>query len=276
MRNLFKSGLIVFCFAALISAAQAETLIFSDDFSRGFGANWTTGTNTSLNNRPEVSVQDARVAWQQGWDYIETVQSFEEPFRVEVDLERTQGSVQCKDFAVELVGAEGMSGVLRLGYGNQRWHTINLGQAPSRDSRGAAFQGVCARDDSGYMAERPELLPHRGTLSLTYQDNQVKVVFRNQNGETIETPWKHAGSLGARKIAIWATSKFRFVDSVRVYSLSGVPDGECAYLDMSNLNIVLPCLMIEGAQYRLRLLYDPNVSGGIYWKLDESSLEFVR
>ncbi len=273
MRKLFKSGLIVFCFAAWISTAQAETLIFSDDFSRGFGANWKSGTNTSLNNRPEVSVQDARVAWQQGWDYIETVQSFEEPFRVEVDLERTQGSVQRKDFAVELVGAEGMSGVLRLGYGLDRRHIINLGQAPSRDS---ASLGIRVLDDTGYMAEMPEVLPHKGTLSLTYQENQVKVAFRNQNGETIETPWKHAGSLGARKIAIWATSDFRFVDAVRVYSLSGAPDGKCAYLDMSNLSIVLPCLMIEGVQVRARLLYDPSVSGGIYWKLDESSLEPVK
>ncbi|MFO8084427.1 MAG: hypothetical protein R6U27_08925 [Desulfobacterales bacterium] len=113
--------------------------------------------------------------------------------------------------------------------------------------------------------------------TISFADkNQVKFAFKNNNGGTIETPWKHAGSPGARKIVIWGTTASRFVDAVRVYSLSGAHPENCSCMDMSNFDIVIPCLIVNGVKLRLRLNYDPNISGGIYWKLDESFLEIAK
>ena len=273
MKKLMTLGLVVFLVGALAPAVKADTLIFSDDFSSGFGSQWTTGTNSALNSTVEVRAQNGSVEWYQRYDYIETVQSFDTAFRVEVDLERTQGSVQCKDFAVELVGTENLCGVLRLQYGTITKDTINLGQEPATNSRSANYQGVCVDDVTGYKMEMETVSPHKGTASLTYQDGQVKFAFTNYGGMTIETPWKQAGTLGPRKIRIWATSEYRYVDAVRVYSLSAQPDKSCSYVDMSNFDVVMPCLIFDGVRYRLRLVHDPTIPNGLYWKLDESSIE---
>lgn len=263
----------------MVSAAfgSAETLIFSDAFNNGFGNNWTAGTNTALNPGVAANVQDGRVVWTQPYDYIQTVESFEGPFRVEVDLERIQGSVRCKDFVVELVDTEALSGVLRLQYGGVTKDTVNLGQSPSLNSDNSEYQGVCVEDSTGYISEMATVSPHQGTAVLTYQNNKVKFAFTNYHGEKIETPWKNAGALGPRQVRIWATSGSRFVDAVRIYSLDeGIPDNDCASYNGSNADIEIPCLMIDGVKYKLQMQFDPGKTDGYYWKLDPDSLEVAE
>lgn len=51
--------------------------------------------------------------------------------------------------------------------------------------------------------------------------------------------------------------------------------GQCAELDAGDFTIDIPCLMVYSVQYRARLLYDPGVAGGAYFKLDMNALEIV-
>ncbi len=262
---------------AWVGTSRAEELVFSDDFSAGLAANWTIGTNTAVSDEAAVKVQDGRVEWFQGHDYIESVLSFEGPLRVEVDLERTLASDACRDFTIELAGVEELSGVLRLQYGNIKKDTVNLGAAPFLDSNDRGFEGVCVEDETGYMAEMDTLSPHKGTATLTYKDGKVQFSYTNFEGGKVETPWKQAGTLPASKVRIWSSTKFRFVDAVRVYasaaSEGNTGNGGCGVVNMENYTISLPCIMIDGVPHQLDLLYDPSIPGGHYWMLDVASLK---
>ncbi|WP_139786696.1 hypothetical protein [Desulfamplus magnetovallimortis] len=261
----------------MLPLIQAETLIFSDDFTSNL-SNWSTGTKESLNDAPEIYVEDGRLTWPQGYDYIETNESFTPPIRVEVDLERTQGSVGCKDFSVEFTGTDGIAGVLRLQYGATTKDTINLGSPISITQGGSSGLGVCVNDTTGYTAEMETVSPHQGTVAMTYMDNKVKFSFTNYVGETIETPWKNFEEPGSKKIRIWATAAFRYVDNVRIYSLSDASQGSenCASVNLTDMNIDMPCIMIDGVKYQAKFNFDPSIQGGLYWKLDPSSLKLAQ
>ena len=205
---------LLFCFGNI---AFGENLVFSDDFSGGLSANWTTGTNTAVNSAPTVGVSGGRVEWTNGWDYIETKASYSGNFRVEVDVQRIQGSVACKDFVIEFVNARGAAGALRLQYGSINKDSINLGQGPSLDSESDGYEGVCIDDNTGYQKEMSATSTHTGVATLTYADGKIKFGFLSSAG-TIETPWKTVGAMDATKIRIWATTDSRFVDEVRVYT----------------------------------------------------------
>ncbi len=271
MRRIFLVVSISLVF--IVSMAFADSVVFQDDFSSGL-ANWTTGTNTAVNTAPTVGVTGGRVEWTQGWDYIETKADFSGDFRVEVDLARIEGSVACKDFVIEFVGNRSYTGVLRLQYGTTAKDTINLGQGPALDDTNDGWEGVCVEDDTGYKAEMDRVADHTGTATLTYTNGQIKFGFHSTVG-TIETPWANAGTMSSTKIRIWATTNSRFVDAVRVYSGSA-PPCECSYVDMSNADIVIPCLLIDQDVYSLRLNYDPTITGGYYWKLDLDSIEKIN
>lgn len=202
-----------------VVTSGADTLVFSDDFSTGFGTTWIVGTNTAVNNAPEVNVQSERVVWTQGYDYIESTGAITGSFRIEIDLERTYGSNACNDFVIELVDATGVAGALRLQYGSINKDTINLGNAPATNSSGSGYRGVCVTDQTGYLAEMDTVSPHKGTAAIIYKDDKVQFTFKNHNGQTIETPQKQAGALEPQKIRIWAVGNHRFVDAVRVYTL---------------------------------------------------------
>lgn len=262
-----------------VGTGFGETLLFSDDFSGGFGNRWTVGTNTAVNSDVTVSVQEGRVAWTQRYDYIETVQSFDGPFRVEVDLERTLGSNRCMDFVVELVDEAGIAGALRLQYGGITKDTVNLGAGPSLNSNGMGFEGVCVEDETGFMAEMDTVSPHKGTAMLTYDAGKVKFSFINIQGDTVETPLKQIGTLQSPTIRIWSC-KSRFVDGVRVYSLGASADNTCdaacTVLNPQNLDLAVPCLIIGGVKYEVDLHFDPAIPNGYYWKLDMGSLKALE
>ncbi len=268
--------LIIFIVLVAGTAAIAETLIFNDDFSAGLG-NWYAGCNTAMYAAPTLAIEGNKLAWHQGWDYIESNQSFSGNFRVEVDVGRDAGSPQCKDFSIELVNAPAFAGAFRFQYGTYRKDSVLLGQAPNYTCRSSNCTGACIQNStSPYLQEMDTVTPHIGTVSLTYRDGQVTLAFKNTLGQTIQTPAAAVGDLGATKIRIAAVSNYDYVNAVRVYSLDNTAAGDCSTLNLNNLNIDMPCLMIGGHKYRLRLLYDPSIQGGYYWKLDLTSIQDVN
>ncbi len=268
-------ALVIFILLLTTAMAAAETLVFQDDFAAGLGK-WQAGCNTAMYAGPRMAVENGKLAWHQGWDYIESNQTFSGNFRVEVDLERTQGSGQCKDFSLELVNAPAFAGAFRFQYGTYRKDSILLGAAPNYTSR--SEYGDCINDsNSPYLREMDTVLGnvHTGTISLTCNNGQLTMTYRNSQGQTIQTPAAYVGDIGATKIRIAATSSGgSYVDAVRVYSLDGsAGSADCTTVDLNTLNLDIPCLVINGQKYRLRLLYDPNIQGGLYWKLDLNSLQ---
>lgn len=273
--NLIMVLVISLCMT--VGAASGQTLIFQDTFDAGLASNWTTGTNTAINSLPAFSVENGKLVWHQGWDYIESVTAFTGNFRVEVDVERPGASVGCKDFSLELVNVPAYSGAFRFQYGTYAKDSIVLGQAPNYTSRSAGFEGACIQNStSSFLREMPTVQPHTGTMSLTYLNGQVIFSFMNSQGQSIQTPAATVGAIGATKIRIAATaSQLHYVSAVRVYSLDDASAGDCSNLNLNNFSIEIPCIMVGGKKYRLNLLYDPAVPGGIYWKLDINSLQEV-
>ena len=214
VKMFLLSAVLVFCFG---NTVFGESLVFQDDFSGGLNAHWISGTNTAVNSSPTVGVNSGRVEWTQGWDYIETKTAFSGNFRVEVTLQRSAGSVACKDFVIEFVNARGYTGALRLQYGSINKDSINLGQGPSLDSISTNYEGICVNDNTGYKKEMPTTSTHSGTATLTYADGKIKFGFLSSGG-TIETSLATVGTMDETKIRIWATTNSRFVDDVKVYA----------------------------------------------------------
>jgi len=115
------------------------------------------------------------------------------------------------------------------------WSTLPLLPAPSASSTART---------AAYLREidTVEGVPHTGTISLTYNNGQLTMAYKNSLEQTIQTP----------------------------------AAGDCTTIDLNSLNLNIPCLMIGGHKYRMRLLYDPSVQGGHYWKLDLTSLQEVQ
>jgi len=276
--------LVIFIVLAASAMAAAETLIFNDDFAAGLG-NWQPGCNTAMHTGSTLAVEGGKVVWHQGWDYLESNQTFSGNFRVEVDVERGNSSPQCKDFSLELVNAPAYAGAFRFQYGTYRKDSILLGLAPKYNTRNSSeYLGECIHQStSPYLREMDTVagVPHTGTISLTYNNGQLTMAYKNSLGQTIQTPPAAVGNLGATKIRIAAVSgspngSGDYVNAVRVYSLDNAAAGDCTTIDLNNLNLDIPCLMVGGHKYRLRLLYDPSVQGGYYWKLDLTSLQEVQ
>lgn len=266
--------LVVFIFLFTGSMATAETLIFQDDFTAGFD-NWQVGYNTAMHQSSQMNIEGGKLIWGQGWDYVETLQSFSGNFRVEVDVERPGASVQCKDYSIELVNAPSYAGALRLQYGLYGKDSILLGQGPDYNSVSAGYQGECIHNSSSeFLREMDTATPHTGTASLTYQDRSLTMSFKNSSGQTIQTPSVLIGDIGSTKIRIAATSsQLHYVTAVRVYSLDSSAACGCATFDPISWGVNIPCLMIGDQKYSLKLIYDPTIPEGFYWKLDLSSLQ---
>lgn len=282
MKKVALSDIVMIMFFVLLTTmgtASSETLTFQDSFDSGIGANWTTGTNTAMHSASAFTVEDGKVSWNQSWDYIETSAAFSGNFRVEVDIDRPGASNQCKDFSVELVNAPLYSGAVRLQYGTYKKDCIELGQAPDFTSSTQGYRGVCLSlhgTGSSYFREMDTVTPHTGTVSLTYLNGQITFAFRNSQGQTICTPAADAGDIGATKIRISSQAvQLHYVSEVRLYSLDDVPASNCAAVDLNSLNIDIPCIQVGEKKYHIKLIYDPSVQGGIYWKLDMNFLQEV-
>ena len=277
--------LVVFLLFSAASLAAAETLVFNDDFSAGIG-NWYAGCNTAMHSSPALAVEGSKLVWHQGWDYIESNRTFSGNFRVEVDVGRGNSSPQCKDFSLELVNAPDFAGAFRFQYGTYRKDSILLGQAPKYNTKNASeYLGECIHNsNSSYLREMDTVVgtPHTGTISLTYNNGQLTMAYKNSRGQTIQTA-AYVGDLGPTKIRIGAVSgspngSGDYLTAVRVYSLDNAA-GDCATVNLDNQDgnpdIDIPCLTIGGKKYRLRMIFDPNIKGGYYWKLDVNSFQEV-
>lgn len=281
MKKILVFMLAIFTFIIAGGTASGETLLFQDGFDSLLNSNWTTGTNTAVHGGgvAAFTTENSKLVWNQTWDYIETASAFSGNFRVEVDIERTGASSGCKDFSVELVNAPLYSGAVRMQYGTYEKDSIGLGPAPDFSSiHGTEWQGVCFSTvyntvNSYYLREMDTVLPHTGTVSLTYLNGQVTFAFKNSQGQTIQTPAANVGNIGATKVRISSPlMQLHYVNAVRIYSLDNAA-GECSVFNLNDFSIDTACIQIGEKKYRLKLLYDPNIQGGIYWKLDLNSLQ---
>lgn len=284
MKRVVMFMFAIFILIVIGGTASGETLLFQDGFDSALSSNWTTGTNTAVHSGgvAAFTVEDSKLVWNQTWDYIETASAFSGNFRVEVDIERTGASSGCKDFSVELVNAPLYSGAVRMQYGTYEKDSIVLGPAPNFSSiHGTEWQGICFSSvnntaNSAYLMEMDTVLPHTGTVSLTYLNGQVTFAFMNSQGQTIQTPAANIGNTAATKIRISSPlMNLHYVNAVRIYSLDNTA-GECSVFNLNDFSINTACIQIGEKKYRLKLLYDPNIQGGIYWKLDLNSLQEVN
>ena len=49
----------------------------------------------------------------------------------------------------------------------------------------------------------------------------------------------------------------------------------CAQANSENYTIDMPCLILNGKAYKAKMVFDPDVPGGLYWKLDLDSFKQV-
>ncbi len=264
-RAISMAALAVLFSVAICGMANGESPVFQDDFTGSLTTNWTPGTNTAVNaGGHQLTVADGRLAWSQKYDHIESKRTFSGDFRVEVDLERTQGSNQCKDFVIELTAAPESTGVLRLQYGGVALDSINVGDGPLTNVAGSTAQGVCIGDGGQWLVEAPTASPHDGTASLTYQDGKLTFSFQNTNGETITTGPVSVGDIGDTTLRIWGMANFRYVDEVRVYDLADGCPSTATSLEISGegvYDLTIPSLCVggqthQGVNLRIRLNID--------------------
>ncbi len=257
MRKMMRMAAITLLYTVVVCGmANGETMVFQDSFTGALTTNWTPGTNTAVHaGGHQLAVADGSLVWSQSYDHIESKRTFSGDFRVEVDLERTQGSTRCWDFAIELTSASENTCVLRLQYGSQAVDSINVGAAPSTNTGGSTGTGVCVGDGGQWSAEAPTASPHDGTATLTYQNGNLTFSFMNTNGETITTGPVAVGDIGETTLRIWAMTNFRYVDEVRVYDLAdGCPSSTPSLqVGASGYDLTIPSLCYDGQTYELNL-----------------------
>ncbi len=269
MKKAIRMAAFAFLFSvAICGMANGESLIFQDSFTGSLTTNWAPGTNTSIHaGGHQLSVAGGRLAWSQSYDHIESKRTFSGDFRVEVDLERTQGSNQCRDFAFELTTAGEYTGVLRLQYGGVALDSINVGDAPSANGGGSGALGVCIGDGGQWLVETPTTTPHSGTVSLTHQDGTLTFSYTNADGETITTGPISVGDVGDAKLRIWGMTAYRYVDEVRVYDLAdGCPSTATSLeIGAASYDLTIPSLCYDGQTYEMNLQIRLNTDGT--WEL---------
>ena len=220
--------LLVFCSQ---QPAIAETLQLSDDFSIGLATNWNVGTNSLYNpGGPTVAIDNEILTYTQEYDFVETKETFSgDVVRVEVDLARVEGSLQCLDFVIEFTGLPNLAGIVRLTYGLQLYDTINIGIAPKTTGNSTTWDCIY---EASYGIEIASAPPHEGTATLTYDHGNVTMSWTNDLGVTITSPVASTGvTLTETTVRIWGVGgdgSARYLDNVKIYSGG---DCDCADTD---------------------------------------------
>ena len=216
----WKLCMIIFAHLFFNSAFALGQTVFTDDFSGGLW-NWTAGTKANVNPEHDVQLVSGEVSFIQGYDYIETNNSYGDVFEISFQVRRTGGSSGNFDFLVEVVEAPEFSGLVQLVYGSQNAYEINVGSAPSPGSD--SDYGDDVDDDTGYhQALTASGIPYTGTVTYTWVKGYMKFAFTHDTLGTIETPWIDTGvSFSTSTIRIWAMGSgsetgTRFIDNVTV------------------------------------------------------------
>ncbi len=266
--SIWMAALTILFSIAICGMANGETLSLQDSFTGSLTTNWTPGTNTVKHpGGHQLAVGGGRLAWSQGYDYIESKRTFSGEFRVEVDLEKTQGSSQCWEFAFELTSASEYTGVLRQQYGSIRLDSINVGDAPSTNTGGSTSTGVCIDDGGPWLVEAETVTPHSGTATLTYQGGKLTFSFQNSAEESLTTGPVNVGDIGDSNLRIWGMANHLYVDEVRVYDLSDGCPSTAASLEVgaASYDITIPSLCYGGQTYEMNLRIRLNANGT--WEL---------
>ncbi len=200
------------------AAGSSRVVVLSDDFSGNLTDNWAPGRTANVGDGTHaVSVDNGQLKWSQNWNYIESKASFSNNLTIEFDYQAGPSSVQLGEFWVELVAltdaGHHTAGIYRGQYGNQNYHAINIGRAPSPSSSSVAA-GVAV---SPYLKTLAPGSPRQGTITFAYADQRVRMQFANQAGEVLSTAWVETGEFTTTKIRIWGM-RGRFIDNVRVYA----------------------------------------------------------
>ena len=278
-RTMFRLGVLILM-TGFAGAVFGQTTVLDDDFSGGLGANWSVGTNSALNpGGPTAAVIGGRLEWMQGYDYIESKQTFTGDLNVLVDVERTPGSGECQDFVVELTTARGASGVLLLQNNQPERDSITLGQAPAFDTLAPGWEGSCITAADPNLSEILSVPPQRGLLTLSYAGGFIRLTYENDQGLEIRTERVRVGILGPTAIRIWASGANHFVHRVIVQSIETEPPDftNCAAAELRSADLVLdvPCVLVDGIPFEVVLVYDPTKTDGVYFKVDLLSLRPV-
>jgi hypothetical protein len=125
---------------------------------------------------------------------------------------------------VELVGLDGVSAIMRFRYGLDAKESINIGKPPVS---GQTRAHDCIRDDPRYLKELDHVGDLKGLLTLTYNNGNVQVSWKNSEGETITTLQMMAGTFTSSKVRIWGLAGHR-IEYVRICGLdddAGTGDG---------------------------------------------------
>jgi hypothetical protein len=200
-----------------IDAPVVGTPEFMDDFSAGLG-NWTPGTNTGINPGGfDIAVVDGEVAFSQGYDYIETNDSFGDSIIISFDARRTTGSAQNFDFLVELVEVPDFSGLMRFQYGIDDSYVINIGSAPSTTNPAGTGDGVETCDPDYRQSMDRDGQAQIGRITYSFANGAMKFAFTQDQLGTIETPWVDTGAtFESTKIRIWAMGSGPSGDGTRL------------------------------------------------------------
>lgn len=197
------------------NGSACEVVLF-DDFSGNLTDNWIPGRSVNVDDGiHDLSIENGELKWVQTWDYIESKASFGNDLVIEFDYRAGASSVQYGEFWVELVALTDTdhftSGIYRGQYGNQNYHAVNIGRAPSPSD----YNVVDKILDPPYLETMAPGSPREGKISFSYRDRQVQMQFDNHQGEILKTNMVSTGNFTESKIRIWGMPN-RFIDQVTV------------------------------------------------------------
>jgi hypothetical protein len=217
LRNL--SYVFAFITMVLINASPGMCAgSFSDDFSSGLSA-WVTGTHPGVNDEPDIELHDGFCEFKQDYDYLETRQHFAGDFELVLDVSRQGPTNEDGNIWVQLTAAPELGAIFRFRYKRDNRESINIGRPPHESAEAHSWDTI---DDGNYLRDLEDAdPPHAGQLTVARENGKLRLIFTDDNGYTLETPFVPLASGDATAIRIWGTKNtgidnvfIRYADTV--------------------------------------------------------------
>lgn len=174
-----------------VKVSSGGVVLLEEDFlDEDWETRWITGA--SQDHQKTVANAQGRIRATEDFNYIESLESFEGPLRVELTVEATGSLVgSCWDFAIEVLGLSEQSGLLR--FDRDDLDTAGIGASPV-DSDTCLSSENASIDESGV---------NQGTMVWEFDGDEIRVGFINSAGEEIPISTQRAGGDLSGKIRLW-------------------------------------------------------------------------
>ena len=178
-------------FVDSVKVTTGSVVLLEEDFlDDGWVDRWVLGAMNDAGNT--IGHEAGRLRANDSSNYIESVEAFEGPLRVELVVEAAGSEGQsCWDFAIEVLGLSEQSGLLRF-------------DRDDLDSAGIGFSPIdsetCLSDENASIDEAGV---NSGVFVWEYDGRDVRVSFVNSDGEEIPLSRQAAEGEPSGKLRLW-------------------------------------------------------------------------